>query len=134
MTKSKNVTALLVTLFIGLGITWLILGHSTNHIYGSWIFGVLNFIAILVLLYLILGRFQNDDFDLTMLLECIALAVYAAFNSIEVSVIHEHYKTHWWTVGLNILNYFIIGMLGLFLLFLLIRYIQEKSHQDVSSN
>ena len=117
--SEKNTSAIFITYFIALTISWFIWGHTTEHIWSAWLFLVMLLTSIVIFILIITSHLKTDTFDSTLLFSVVGIIAHDLFLLSEVSNINIEF--------LSVLAYIFSGALALLLVFTLVRYLQNQS-------
>ena len=114
---NKNAMAVFITFNIALLISWFLWGNTAEQIWAAWVFVILLLINLLLHIPMLFFRIQSDTFDSTVLFNALGIVFSGLFLISETSILN-----------LKIVGYIIGVILGLILIFTLVRYFQEHTY------
>lgn len=122
---SNTKIATSITTLIALFLLWLFFGHTSEHIWSSVLF-FLSFVAVIVVATRDwLDYIRKEMFEKKLAISIFVLAAFLLFANIEINQWGTTEQP--WFAILNVIRYIVVAAYGAFLLFTIIRVIQENN-------
>ena len=118
-TRSKMAT--FITFNIVLVISWIAWGHSTEHIWSTWLltFGLL--VGLILHGSMLYDRISAETFDKIFLFNIIAIVIFTLFFLGSIGAIAIQ--------AFSILGYIISGAFGILLIYAVVRYFLKQASE-----